>query len=303
MGDLESRGDDALQAETNDQKLSEQPELDHADLAQIALGEMDLESMDLDTSQELQINGEISTDDGFPHRDGQLALGENSMDYGDPQDTAVAEDRNPKELAVDQHSDDGNAQVDDAQQDPKRSDEGGQNQYSDKAQSQALVDEQEVEDPEEYQLMQPTSSRCLPIEVHLQPPSDPESYQKLPPSWTVETVLSELQLDDNIFYEVEFDDGRIDQVSLVFISDILTLLKSCHITYHTLHPISHCVGHLPYPRLPLTWDNVIFFSVLWCRFLFFVTSLLDSSLPSLTSSLPLPPIEQLPTSDCTRYHP
>ena len=76
-----------------------------------------------------------------------------------------------------------------------------------------MADEDEAEGLEEFQLTQPTSGRVFPIEVHLEPPSNPESYQKLPPSWTVETVLSELQLEENIIYELEFDDGRIDQVS------------------------------------------------------------------------------------------
>lgn len=243
MGDLESHDDDADQAELNDQKLNGQPEpepdhTDHTDLARLALGEMDLDLTDLDISQELQINGELPTDNTVSLPDSQLALGEDNMDYGDRQDTTAAEDTNLKELLVDQRDND-DAQVDYAQQDPEKSDEGGQGEYPDKARSQEVADEEESEESEEYQLAQTASGRQFPIEVHLQPPSDPESYQRLPLSWTVETVLSELQLEGNIFYEVEFDDGRIDQVRLAFMSKSLPFSSPGHITYPLQSYILH----------------------------------------------------------------
>ena len=230
MGDLVFGGDDAVQAGLNDQRLSEQRELEHTDLTKIALGEMDL-----DISQELPTNGEIPSDDKFSHHDKQLALGEGNMDFGGHQDTTAMEDNHPEELLMDQHDDDDDAQIDRMRQDPEQSNEGGRDNHSDQARPKALADEEEAEDSEDHQLTQPTSGRKFPIEVHLTPPSDPKSYQKLPPSWIVETVRSELQVENNIFYEVEFDDGRIDQVSPVFMPNILALLESSYVTNPILY--------------------------------------------------------------------
>lgn len=60
-----------------------------------------------------------------------------------------------------------------------------------------------------------------PIEVVLEPPTDPASYEKidLPSSWYVFKVLEQIDLGDeddygqDSWYSVEFDDGRVDQVS------------------------------------------------------------------------------------------
>lgn len=60
-----------------------------------------------------------------------------------------------------------------------------------------------------------------PIEVILEPPTDPTSYEKidLPSSWYVFKVLEQIDLGDeddygqDSWYSVEFDDGRVDQVS------------------------------------------------------------------------------------------
>lgn len=60
------------------------------------------------------------------------------------------------------------------------------------------------------------ASRYLPIQVVLTPPSDPSSYEKvvLPTSWFVSRVLEEIQAGGELWYSVEFDDGRVDQVSV-----------------------------------------------------------------------------------------
>lgn len=51
------------------------------------------------------------------------------------------------------------------------------------------------------------------IEVILPPPSDPDSYIRIPTSRTVFRVLEEFESDDETFYEIEFADGRIEEVS------------------------------------------------------------------------------------------
>ncbi|KAI5927436.1 hypothetical protein F4810DRAFT_650967 [Camillea tinctor] len=61
--------------------------------------------------------------------------------------------------------------------------------------------------------MVPQPGRQYPIEVVLSPPLDPDSYEKILPSWTVGYILDEVEAGDEVFYSVEFDDGRIDQVS------------------------------------------------------------------------------------------
>ncbi|KAK6193834.1 Tripeptidyl-peptidase sed2 [Pestalotiopsis sp. IQ-011] len=60
-----------------------------------------------------------------------------------------------------------------------------------------------------------------PIEVVLEPPTDPASYERidLPSSWYVFKVLEQIDLGDeddygqDSWYSVEFDDGRVDQLS------------------------------------------------------------------------------------------
>ncbi|KAI1631729.1 hypothetical protein F4809DRAFT_146609 [Biscogniauxia mediterranea] len=71
--------------------------------------------------------------------------------------------------------------------------------------------DEEIQLVEEDMVLQP--GRQYPIEVVLSPPLDPDSYEQIPPSWTVEHILDEVETGDDIFYSVEFDDGRIDQVS------------------------------------------------------------------------------------------
>ncbi|KAI0012331.1 PHD/FYVE-zinc-finger like domain-containing protein [Xylariaceae sp. FL0662B] len=63
-------------------------------------------------------------------------------------------------------------------------------------------------------------SRQYPIEVVLTPPPDPEKYERIPLSWTVDRVVGEVAMGNKILYNIELDDGRIDQVAY---DDILAL--------------------------------------------------------------------------------
>jgi hypothetical protein len=58
-------------------------------------------------------------------------------------------------------------------------------------------------------------ANLISIQVVLSPPPDPSSYKKvaLPPSWYIFRILEEIKTGDEVWYSVEFDDGRIDQVS------------------------------------------------------------------------------------------
>ncbi|KAI1085250.1 PHD/FYVE-zinc-finger like domain-containing protein [Whalleya microplaca] len=66
---------------------------------------------------------------------------------------------------------------------------------------------------EEVEDISAVQSRQFPIEVILTPPPDPETYERISPSWTVERVAGEVAIGNKILYRIEFDDGRIDQVS------------------------------------------------------------------------------------------
>ncbi|KAH8193649.1 hypothetical protein TruAng_012187 [Truncatella angustata] len=78
--------------------------------------------------------------------------------------------------------------------------------------------------------------QLLPIQVLLHAPADPSSYSKidLPPSWFVSKILEEVATghdnddDDGPWYSVEFDDGRIDQVSACPCVVLWSALPSIH---------------------------------------------------------------------------
>jgi len=57
-------------------------------------------------------------------------------------------------------------------------------------------------------------ARKHPVEVVLYPPSDPDAYQYIPKSKRMLRILEEVESDDEIYYEVEFTDGRIREVSI-----------------------------------------------------------------------------------------
>ncbi|KAK8069566.1 hypothetical protein PG994_006182 [Apiospora phragmitis] len=84
---------------------------------------------------------------------------------------------------------------------------------SDNAQDSEDVEELEELQESASQAQEVTQSRLFPIEVVLYPPKDPDSYEILPPSWTVEKVTREVEQDGEVWYEVEFDDGRVDMVA------------------------------------------------------------------------------------------
>jgi hypothetical protein len=69
-------------------------------------------------------------------------------------------------------------------------------------------------EPEDNMISSDRPERLRAIEVILPPPSDPESYIPIPTSRTVFRVLDEFESDDETFYEIEFADGRIEEVSV-----------------------------------------------------------------------------------------
>lgn len=68
--------------------------------------------------------------------------------------------------------------------------------------------------------------RLHAIEVVLYPLSDPDSYVRIPPSQTVLRVL-EIEGGDGTLYEVEFKDGRLEQVSLKSNKHAVVLVTVC----------------------------------------------------------------------------
>ncbi|KAI1102103.1 PHD/FYVE-zinc-finger like domain-containing protein [Jackrogersella minutella] len=58
------------------------------------------------------------------------------------------------------------------------------------------------------------SSRQFPIEVVLRPPPNPNEYERIEPSLSVARLLEEIEGgDEDFYYNVEFDDGHIEQVA------------------------------------------------------------------------------------------
>lgn len=89
--------------------------------------------------------------------------------------------------------------------------------------------------------------QLLPIEVLLSLPPDPQSYDRidLPPSWFISKVLNEIDTGDDeehAWYEVEFDDGRTDQVSgiALFSRTPISLLPA------SIHLLPCCFTHFCY---------------------------------------------------------
>lgn len=68
-------------------------------------------------------------------------------------------------------------------------------------------------EPENNTMSSNEPKRLRTIEIILSPPSDPDSYIRIPTSQTVFRVLEEFESDDETFYEIEFADGRIEEVS------------------------------------------------------------------------------------------
>lgn len=126
------------------------------------------------------------------------------LERGDPAaETQVGDDEGPVNLADGQLDDD----------DDETDGEGKpQPEYDETMQVIAGSDHNHGHPRPEPQL--------YPIEVVLSPPQDRANYKRLPPSWVVGEVLEEIKAGDEVWYSVEFDDGRIDQVS----AEILLLL-------------------------------------------------------------------------------
>ncbi|KAH8670893.1 PHD/FYVE-zinc-finger like domain-containing protein [Xylariales sp. PMI_506] len=105
--------------------------------------------------------------------------------------------------------------------------------------------------PSQPSLTQP-QNQIYSIEVQLSPPPNPDLYQRLPPSWEVEKILEEIVTDENTWFSVEFDDGRIDQVSM---DDLLTFdngkkalrrFRNTQISSTEQEPMSHIRIKRPY---------------------------------------------------------
>ncbi|KAI0893559.1 PHD/FYVE-zinc-finger like domain-containing protein [Annulohypoxylon nitens] len=63
-------------------------------------------------------------------------------------------------------------------------------------------------------------SRQYPIQVVLRPPPDPTEYERIESSQAVERILGEIEVDDELFYSIEYDDGFIEEVAF---DDVLQL--------------------------------------------------------------------------------
>ncbi|KAI0473181.1 PHD/FYVE-zinc-finger like domain-containing protein [Xylariaceae sp. FL0804] len=92
-----------------------------------------------------------------------------------------------------------------------------------------------------------------PIEVLLSPPSDPEVYERIPLSLTVESVKDEVEVGEELLYNVWFEDGRAENVAH---DDLLQLKggKSALQQYRsqTLNAFS---AMMPFRRTGSTFDD------------------------------------------------
>ncbi|KAI1136133.1 hypothetical protein F5Y05DRAFT_111374 [Hypoxylon sp. FL0543] len=105
-------------------------------------------------------------------------------------------------------------------------------------------------------------SRRFPIEIVLNPPTDPSAYQRIEPSQTVERILEEIELDGDIFYSVEFDDGRIEQVSGSSSSSLIFnihrwMLVATLFPYHTFLPYPSLACPVPFLVLTQAGEMVV----------------------------------------------
>ncbi|OTA95098.1 hypothetical protein M434DRAFT_232498 [Hypoxylon sp. CO27-5] len=93
----------------------------------------------------------------------------------------------------------------------------------------------------------PVKSRLFPIEVVLKPPPNPSEYQWIEPSETAERIVDELEVDGEVFYSLEFDDGHIEQVGHDLSSSSLTSSLSiceCHSSLTTTHVLPSESGQI-----------------------------------------------------------
>ncbi|KAK8045151.1 Chromatin remodeling factor m.t1.c1 [Apiospora rasikravindrae] len=163
------------------------------DLSEVGAAEPDAMDIDGTATRDQDILGDVNTGLQSPADDSIVVLGSSPKDRGN----TVPNFENDEPVT--------NVQPDSEEAEKKR----------------AVDHAQDSEDPEDLEELQDfvnqaqegTPSRLLPIEVVLSPVEDPDSYRILPPSWTVEKVTREVEQDGEVWYEVEFDDGRVDMVA------------------------------------------------------------------------------------------
>ncbi|KAI1462824.1 PHD/FYVE-zinc-finger like domain-containing protein [Annulohypoxylon moriforme] len=100
----------------------------------------------------------------------------------------------------------------------------------------------------------PPKSRQHPIQVVLRPPPDPTEYQRIEPSQSVERVLGEIEVDDEIYYNVEYDDGYIEKVAY---DDVLQLQNGPQAAqqFHQQSYVDHTVSARSTSKRPHSDDE------------------------------------------------
>lgn len=71
-------------------------------------------------------------------------------------------------------------------------------------------------------------SRQYPIQVVLRPPPDPTEYERIESSQAVERILGEIEVDDELFYSIEYDDGFIEEVGDILVHTLAQTLFYGH---------------------------------------------------------------------------
>ncbi|KAK7942959.1 Chromatin remodeling factor m.t1.c1 [Apiospora aurea] len=177
------------------------------DLSEVGAAEPD--AMEIDgTATEVQgIMGDVNTDLQSQADDSIVELGSSPKDH----ENTVPDPENDEPVA--------DVQPNSEETEKKRDVDGAQD-------SEGMEELEELQDLVS-QAQEVTPSRLFPIEVVLSPVEDPDSYEILPPSWTVEKVTRQVEQDGEVWYEVEFDDGRVDMLS----ASMTTRLHST--PYHT----------------------------------------------------------------------
>ncbi|KAK8014720.1 hypothetical protein PG990_008016 [Apiospora arundinis] len=163
------------------------------DLPDVGAGEADPMDIDGTTSRSQDISDEVNAGLSAPTADSVVDL-----------------DSSPKNHAIIVQDSENDGSIPEVLSD---NDEIVKKPNTDSASEAGDVDDQEELEDSTSQLLEGTKPRLFPIEVVLSPLADPESYEILPPSWTVEKVTREVEQDDEAWYEVEFEDGRVDMVS------------------------------------------------------------------------------------------
>ncbi|KAK8084854.1 hypothetical protein PG997_006125 [Apiospora hydei] len=202
------------------------------DLSEVGAAEPDAMEIDGTATEDQDILGDVNTGLQSPADDSIVYLGSSPKDH----ENTVPDPENDEPVA--------DVQPNREETEKKRDVDGAQD-------SEGIEDLEELQDLV-GQAQEVTPSRLFPIEVVLPPLEDPDSYEILPPSWTVEKVTRQVEQDGEVWYEVEFDDGRVDMV-IISIDDQASLYTSPHI-----HSTSHLVSSLPVPH---TSSRFLFYTV------------------------------------------